>query len=144
MKVEVKDLKLIIPVVVMIIGSSFSAGVFIQDKFIGADRVRDAVETCNTDLKETASELKLAEKYIIYLEADSQFYRMQTIENYNLSNEKKLQLEKQLSTYSKKTKKKSLIDRFSQLKTMQNEQGLTPQNLTPKDLNPPAINMRIR
>jgi hypothetical protein len=127
MKLTLKDLITIIPT----IGIIFMAGVFMQDRFIGADRIRDAVETCSADLKEATGELKLAEKYIDYLEADSQFNRMQTIQSYQASNDRKMQLQKQLSTYPKKTKKKTIIDKFSQLKQIQTDSAA-------------AIDMRIK
>jgi hypothetical protein len=133
MKLTLKDLITIIPT----IGIVFMAGVATQYKFIGADMIHDAVETCSADLKEAIGELRLAERYITYLEADSQFNKSQTMQNFQASNDKKMQLQKQLLTYPKKTKKKTLIDKFSQLKQMQTDSAA----VIPADI---GIDMRVK
>ena len=127
--IQLKDLKLIIPIIFIIIGGIFSAGMFMQDRFVCVDKAHDATEACNTDLKETQGELKLAEKYIAYLEADSNFYKTQTTQNFQASNDRKIQLQKQLSAYPK-IKKKTIIDRFSQLKQIQLDTAVIPANIS--------------
>lgn len=124
--IDFKDLKVIVSLLT-IVGLIFSAGMFMQTKFVCVGTVRDATSKCESetdkceiDLKENQNELKLAEKYITYLEADSNFNKIQTTQNFQTSSNTKLQLQKQLQIYPK-TKKKTVIDRFSQLKQMQTE-----------------------
>ena len=115
--ISLKDLKIIIPIIIAIIGAVFSAGMFMQSKFICVDAIRDATVACNDDLKEKNGELKIAEKYISYLEADSNFNKNQTYKNQQLSNDKKIQLQ----THMQKYNVKSFVEKYSQLKQIQTE-----------------------
>jgi hypothetical protein len=117
--IELKDLKVIIPIIIVIIGAIFSAGMFMQDKFICVDRVHDAIVKCDTDKNKAISELEIADKYISYLEADSNFNKNQTYQNYQLSADKKIDLQKNLKKYS--FNPNTMLNKFDKLKEMKSE-----------------------